>query len=223
MTDEKYIFTQDVRDKKTTARSARYRRTHNGKGGSVKLPSDYMTKKEIQAMNGKAESYRINAPMKWAEYKALPEDLKVVYIKAIREKYRAPYRSLADMFGVSFGAVAKEMSRLGFADGEKGRRYKWDKEGFLAWCNGVPVRSAEPKEKAEPIEEAQETAIAEEVALNEPDEAAEVESPVQMAAIPCYGSMNFNCSADAALKTVANLLGGANVRISITWELLDNG
>ena len=43
MTDEKYTYIQDVRDKKVTARSARSKRTHNGKGGSVKFPSDYMT------------------------------------------------------------------------------------------------------------------------------------------------------------------------------------
>ena len=48
MKDEEYLFRQDSRDKALTARSARHKRTHCGKGGRVKLPSDYMTKKELE-------------------------------------------------------------------------------------------------------------------------------------------------------------------------------
>lgn len=47
MTDEKYEFLQDCRDKKITARSARSTRTHCGKGGAVKFPSDYMSKRRF--------------------------------------------------------------------------------------------------------------------------------------------------------------------------------
>lgn len=52
MKDEEYIFRQESREKAITARGAHNRRTHCGKGGRVKLPSDYMTKKELEKMNG---------------------------------------------------------------------------------------------------------------------------------------------------------------------------
>lgn len=45
MNDIEYEFTKDVIEKKITARSARSTRTHNGKRGAVKFPSDYKTKK----------------------------------------------------------------------------------------------------------------------------------------------------------------------------------
>ena len=60
MKDEEYLFHQTCREQKNIARSARNKRTHNGKGGRVKFPSDYMTKKELQKMNGEVKSYRLN-------------------------------------------------------------------------------------------------------------------------------------------------------------------
>ena len=79
MSDEKYELMQDTRDKAITARSARSTRTHCGKGGAVKFPSDNLTKKEREAMNGKCETYRMNDPMTWEQFKAMPDDLKVCW------------------------------------------------------------------------------------------------------------------------------------------------
>jgi hypothetical protein len=50
MTDEKYVLLTDTREKKNVARSAGKRRTHNGKGGRVRLPSDHLTKKELKGV-----------------------------------------------------------------------------------------------------------------------------------------------------------------------------
>lgn len=61
--DEPLEMIEDSISKKRAAQSARHRRTHCGKSGSVKFPSDYMTKKELKAMNGECKSYRLNDPM----------------------------------------------------------------------------------------------------------------------------------------------------------------
>lgn len=225
MTDEKYVYTQDVRDKKITARSARSKRTHNGKGGAVRLPSDNITQKEWKAMNGPVESFPMNSPMDWNKFKSLPDDLKAMYIKAIRNKYNAPDRYIADMLGIGISVMANEVKRLGIALGKtRCGRIKWDKEGFLAWVHGVPL--AKPAEESEDQPEA-ETESLEDIAPSDPVDVTEGEViPAQgekAAAIPCCGSMSFNCAANEALKTVAALLGGANVRISITLEPCDNG
>jgi hypothetical protein len=82
--DEEYLFRQDVKEKSHTARSARYRKTHTGKRGVVKFPSDYMTEKEKKAMNGEVQTYKLNDPMTWEEFKAMPDDIKAVYIKALQ-------------------------------------------------------------------------------------------------------------------------------------------
>ena len=90
MEDEKYVFFQDVREKKVTGYSARKQRSHCGKGGRVKFPSDYLTKKELKNMSGECKSYRMNSPMKWLEFRFMPRDLQIAYIKAIKEKYNPP-------------------------------------------------------------------------------------------------------------------------------------
>jgi hypothetical protein len=154
MKDEEYVLRQENREKAITARSARSRRTHCGKGGRVKLPSDYMTKKELNKMNGEVEVYRLNSPMKWAEFKAMPDEHKVTYIKLLRNKWDVPDAQLASMFDTSTWSVCQEMKRLNLNRGAEGKNRYWDKEGFLAWWHGVPAKPQEPDEVVaeEPVE-----------------------------------------------------------------------
>ena len=157
MKDEEFVYKSDVRDKAITARSARHTRTHCGKGGRVRFPSDNLSKKELMKMNGEVKSYRLNSPMSWAEFKSMPDDLKVVYIQALRKKYKVPDVNIAGMLGIGRQAFIKEVNRLGVSQGKAaGGRRKWDKEGFFAWANGVDVPTPVTEEPAEApvIEEA---------------------------------------------------------------------
>jgi DNA-binding transcriptional regulator YiaG len=215
MRDEEYLFYEDSRDKKNVARSARYKRTHNGKGGRMKLPSDYMTNKEIKAMSGEVKTYRLNDPMKWEEFKEMPDDIRVTYIKLLREKYNVPDRYLAKMLGISQSLLKKENARLGISIGKtRSGRTLWDKAGFLAWCGDVPVEAEAVREE---VEETIDTA--EEIVETVPEEV-----PVrQKIAIPGSGNMVFEGKTEDILKTIGVLLGGANVHISITWDVLSEG
>lgn len=218
MKDETYLFIQDVREKKNVARSARSKRTHTGKRGGVKLPSDYMTEKEKKQMNGECKSYRLNSPMKWAEFKSMPDDVKIIYIKAIREKFNAPDTYIAKMFDIAQTAVSKEIKRLGIGNGKtRSGRTKWDKAGFLAWIGGVPVPTADTVE-APPTETAEPEQPEEPVAVPVVDmQTGSTEKPK---AIPDAGSMTFEGSVEAVLNSIRDLLGGANVHISIIWATL---
>ena len=109
-------------------------------------------------MNGEVKSYRLNSPMRWAEYKTMPDDLKIAYIKALRNKYDVPDVNIAEMLGVGRQCFIKEVKRIGLSRGKSaGGRRKWDNEGFYAWVNGVdvptPVTKEEPAD-APVIEEA---------------------------------------------------------------------
>ena len=149
MTEVEKDFHQDCRAKKSVAASARSRRTHAGKGGKVRLPSDNLTKKELEKMNGECKAYRLNSPMKWAEFKSLPDDLKVAYIKMLREKYNAPTKEITAMMGVSEFSYGEVMRKLGFAD-KPGLRRKVTDEWF-AWLAGK--KAEEPVEETEPVAE----------------------------------------------------------------------
>jgi hypothetical protein len=137
MKDEEYVFYQDLKEKKVTGYSARKQRSHCGKAG-CKLPSDYLTKKEIKNMSGECRSYRLNEPMKFAEFKAMPNDLQMIYITAIREKYNAPVSMIGKMMGIERAHLSKYLRDvLGFGKFPHGN-HAWEKDAFMEWAFGIP-------------------------------------------------------------------------------------
>lgn len=112
MSDEAYEYHEDTRDKKFTARSARNKRGHTGKGGAMKTASDYMTQKQLRALNGECTTYRLGAPMSWEEFSSMPDDLKVMYIKKVRKEYFVPDDALANAMGVDFDIFEHKIKSL---------------------------------------------------------------------------------------------------------------
>lgn len=207
MTDEKFTFISDVKEKGSIARSSHNKRTHCGKGG-CKLPHEYLTAKERKALSGEVKSYRLNDPMKWDEFKYMPDDIKTSYIQIIRERFGVSDSCIAKMLGVY---MAK---RLGIGLGRGTGNQKSDKEGFLAWRYGAPLPAKENAEEAaeditEPVEATSEDIAEDGVCYPEP----------VAKTVPTYGSLTFDCAAGAALETIGVLLGGSNVHITVTWEV----
>lgn len=113
MSDEAFDLLEENREKKITGQSARNRRGNTGKRGSVRLPSDRLTDKQLEALNGKCETYCLGKPMTWAQFKAMPDDLKIEYVKKLRKKYSVPDYALAEAMGVSRRTFGKWMWGLG--------------------------------------------------------------------------------------------------------------
>lgn len=138
MTDEKYTFVTDVAEKKRTARGAFNKRTHNGKRGGVKFPSDYMTKKEKNKMNGECKTYIMNAPITYAEFKKYPDDLKKQYVRKLRDMFDVPDTAIAEMMSVNHKTLRALLVKLGIPGGRRGSR-RADYEGFEKWKHGETV------------------------------------------------------------------------------------
>lgn len=90
-------------------------------------------------MSGECKSFRLNEPMAWAEFKKMPDDIKVTYIKLLQEKWKVPVNHIGKMMGVSQPVIQRETARLGIVLGKGVHKQLWDKEGFYAWVNGVPT------------------------------------------------------------------------------------
>lgn len=90
-------------------------------------------------MSGECKSFRLNEPMAWKEFKAMPDDIKVTYIKLLQQKFNVPFVHIGKMLGCTQRTISCEIIRLGLSEGKncKGRSKKWDKDGFYAWVNGV--------------------------------------------------------------------------------------
>ena len=231
MKDETYLFISDVKDKKITARSARNTRTHCGKGGRVRFPSDNLSKKELMKMSGECKSYKLNSPMAWKEFMSMPDDIKITYIKLLRQKFNAPGKQIANMLGCNAADYSKEIKRLGISEGahSRGRCTPWDKEGFFAWWHGTDkIPTPVPEEPTqEEAEETEETFVEDDLPFEEPDPTpADDFTPlpvIPVAATPCNGSMQFNCPADQALNMLAQVLGQTKCAISVMWRVIEEG
>lgn len=167
-------------------------------------------------MSGECKSYKLNEPMNWSEFKSMPDDIKITYIKLIREKFGASDSAIADMFGTSGWSVCQEFKRLAIPNPKGVGNRKWDKEGFLAWVNQVPI-----EKPVLPAVETQETEeVTEEVVEENPVELPVVESKP---CIPRTGSLVFDGRIEDILKTIGTVLNGAEVHLSVHWEVINNG
>lgn len=234
MKDEKYVYFSDVSEKAITRRSARNKRTHCGKGGKVRMPSDYLSKKELQKMSGECTSYRLNEPMTWAEFKAMPDDIKITYIKLLKEKWKVPNRHIGKMLGVGEDCINNEMTRLGIGRGHGGRIY-WDKDAFYKWVAGSRGEAEEEHVVEESVaEEVAETPVEEPVVEEvvwrkvetsddpfvNPNVIPEYK-PVPETSVPTRGQLEFKCPANMALEMVKNILANEMVEIRVSWRVID--
>lgn len=94
--EEQLDFHEDCAEKKNIAAAAKYRRGTCGKGGKVKF----------------VKVYRLNSPMNWDEFNAMPDDLKVSYIKLLRKKYNVPDKEVAAMMGVDIDILSDCFKQL---------------------------------------------------------------------------------------------------------------
>ncbi len=200
MTDEEYIFRTECAEKKRTARGSFNRLSHAGKGGRVKMPSDYMTKKERDKMNGEVQSYNLNSPMKWAQFKRMPDDIKREYINSLIEKFDPQQIAIAGMLGVSAGTLNKLCrERLGISFERGGAHGEGRNAAFWAWAKG--------------------TAEAEQEAAPEIDEKP-TQKPQGAAGTPESGTLVFSdtTAQDAFNAAYALLTTAAMRRVVISWE-----
>ena len=105
-------FDYDALQKKRVASGARHRvRAKRG----CQLPSDSLTAAQKRRLNGEVKTYNMNAPMVWAEFKEMPDDLKVTYLNHLADEYQANQKMIAGMLGVTTVKVHKICLALGVA------------------------------------------------------------------------------------------------------------
>lgn len=173
-------------------------------------------------MSGEVKSYRLNEPMTWAEFRAMPDDLKVTYIKLLRENFNVSDTTIGKMFGVSQRTISLYLRDLRCSGGSRGGATKWDEVGWNQWLKRMVVLP-EPVEQSTP-EEISEPFLEEDVSFpEEPDHMEPVPVPCYEVkrAIPHSGSMNFEGDIGEVLETVAVLLGGAFAKVCISWEVCE--
>lgn len=142
-------FDYDAMQKKRIARGAAHMK-HGSKSKKCTLPSDYLTDAQKRRLNGPVSTYKLDEPMSWESFKAMPEDLQKKYILRLQENYGANDEMIGKMFKKSDTIALRLRNTLNIKPlgncklnrKEKAiRDAKWD-----AFCNGVVGgKPGEPK------------------------------------------------------------------------------
>ena len=106
MTDEEYIFQSISREAKRNARGSRNKK-RGSRSKSCRLPSDSLTKKQLEKLNGKVETIVLSDKKTWEEFKKLSPSLQEEYINNLIGKYGARGIDIAEMMGVKNGTLSK--------------------------------------------------------------------------------------------------------------------
>lgn len=104
MTDERYSYVEDVKNRKNVARSG-------GKKGKSRygcaLPVDYMTTKEKRDANSRWISVAYDRPIPFDKFLAYSDDDKKKYLQIVIDNYGGTTCRIAEMFGCTEAGVKK--------------------------------------------------------------------------------------------------------------------
>lgn len=112
MTDEEYLFRQTEKERKRIARGDKNK--VRGGGKTVKMPSDYLSRREREALNGEVKVYKKKDFYTWQEFKALPNDLQVAWVNSCINRYGAGVETISEIvFGCSKKNLRNHLTRIG--------------------------------------------------------------------------------------------------------------
>lgn len=148
MTDAEKVFNQTVQERKRLGYGDKHKKRQGGR--YVRLPSDYLSRKERDAMNGEIETYNLNAPVAWRTLRKWPEDIQRQYFQTIDEKYGPTAAMYAEMLGVAENTVYNHRYWLQLPLGQRGS-LKPDKKAWSDFIN-PPKKTPEPETETEKTE-----------------------------------------------------------------------
>jgi hypothetical protein len=110
-------LTEDMAERRALARSA-FGRVSGGGEVRVRLPSDHLRPGQQSELNGPTRVYDLGRPLSRGEYAGLPDDLKRLYLRLLRDRHGGTEKQIRRLTGAAetFGV------RLSGARGD-GRRW----------------------------------------------------------------------------------------------------
>ena len=171
-------------------------------------------------MNGDVKTFNLSRPMKWDEFRSMPNDLQAAYIKALREKFNVTNVALTKMFGVSKQTVLARFEVIGVATriGAAGKRMNLQEaNAWYAWLGGAETPTSEP-----------ETASSTEAVADPGNIVLDAASAAQLPCIPVApapdvlaprsGVLEFCGYPEDIMRAVVALLGGASIKMRVSWR-----
>lgn len=106
-------FDYDVLQKKRLGYGARHMK-RGSKSRRCSLPSDHLTAAQLKGRNGPVNTYNLEKPMDWADFKAMPKDLQQSYIASLQSRFGVGTTTISkELFGLSAVSLRQHMTRHG--------------------------------------------------------------------------------------------------------------
>ena len=96
LSDEEYVFQQDIKEKKAAGRGAFHRKC-GSKSKKCTLPHERLTKKELEKMNGEVMSYNPKAWYTYEDFKKLPMKYQVEYVNSLLTRYECGLNAISEI------------------------------------------------------------------------------------------------------------------------------
>ena len=192
--------------KKRLARNAKYKK-NGSKSRKCTMPSDHLTPAQKRALNGEVQTYSLGRPMRWSEFKTMPDNLKKEYIVSLQQRFGVTDRCLAEMFGVSKAPVAKLRAELNIPTLYSHKGERMSKEQTKAWAEwSGALRVEEPiHATTEDIGQTPDRAETTPAIVEKPDEPEPEKKPKEPNAMIVGGQFRLSGTAGAMAEQIAYL------------------
>lgn len=101
MTDERFVFQQDVKER-SKMKTGAFHKKNGCKSKKCTLPSDRLTASQKKKLNGECMSIKMNEPYhNWKDFKRLSIDMQRNYISNLVVEHQARSKDIAEMFNIS--------------------------------------------------------------------------------------------------------------------------
>ena len=204
MNDVEFILKEDIKEKKQAGRGY-YHKKNGSKSKKCHLPSDSLSKKEIEKMNGECKVYNLNKPMNYSNFCAMPVDLRIKYLEMLRDKFGANQTEISKMMGVAVTTLSSHRAK--FLDSKPVfKSYKHSRLDVEAWNRFINGEEDKDTVVAEPDKKLVDTCSV--------DDSADTAFPPYNKAVSkadiVNGSMNLKGKADDIFRKMTDILGCEN-------------
>lgn len=148
MNDETYVFIQDVRERKVTARGARHK-VNGSHSKKCTLSQDTLTPAQLKRRNGPVLTCDLNKPYTLAYLRTLSRHMQIEYMENLLSKFNPTNTQLSNMLDCSPTWLYSYLKSLGI-DGTGSRPNKAEKLAFEDWLHAddIPAEEPAPEEPA---------------------------------------------------------------------------
>lgn len=130
MTDERYIFNQDVAER-SKMKTGAFHKKNGSKSKKCTLPSDHLTAGQKKKLNGECKSINLSKPItNFREFRSYPYSMQQEYIQNLITNYGARKIDICEMLGTRHSNFDRYIKMhgiiLNFAKVARGRYSKMD-------------------------------------------------------------------------------------------------